>query len=276
MKINYLGTGAAERIPGIFCNCKLCKYAREKKGREIRTQTQLIIDDVLLIDFPGDSYLHLLQYDLCFADFDSLLISHWHSDHFYGEDLAYRMSGYALDIPNRLTVYGNEAVKTFYQRAFDLEGRQDDTRLQYQVIQPYKCFTIANYTIYPLPAQHGNFSEDCFIFVIDDGKDAFLSTHDTGYFTSEMFEYLEKSHLLLSIVSLDCTSQTNETGNSHMNWEENLKLIAELKERKLVTDKTIYVANHFSNNGGLSYAEMAALSQKHEIITSYDGLEILT
>ena len=51
MKINYLGTGAAERIPGIFCNCKLCKYAREKKGREIRTQTQLIIDDVLLIDF---------------------------------------------------------------------------------------------------------------------------------------------------------------------------------------------------------------------------------
>ena len=91
-----------------------------------------------------------------------------------------------------------------------------------------------------------------------------------------MFEYLEKSHLLLSIVSLDCTSQTNETGNSHMNWEENLKLIAELKERKLVTDKTIYVANHFSHNCGWSYAEIAALSQKHEIITSYDGLEILT
>lgn len=60
MKINYLGTGAAERIPGIFCNCKLCKYAREKKGREIRTQTQLIIDDVLLIDFPG-----ILIYTCC-------------------------------------------------------------------------------------------------------------------------------------------------------------------------------------------------------------------
>ena len=99
------------------------------------------------------------------------------------------MSGYALDIPNRLTVYGNEAVKTFYQRAFDLEGRQDDTRLHYQVIQPYSRIK---------------------------------------------------------------------------------------KKEKLVTDKTIYVANHFSHNGGLSYAEMAALSQKHEIITSYDGLEILT
>lgn len=60
MKINYLGTGAAERIPGIFCNCKLCKYAREKKGREIRTQTQLIIDDVLLIDFQ-----EILIYTCC-------------------------------------------------------------------------------------------------------------------------------------------------------------------------------------------------------------------
>ena len=46
MKINYLGTGATERIPGIFVIMKLCKYAREKKD-EIRTQTQLIIDDVL-------------------------------------------------------------------------------------------------------------------------------------------------------------------------------------------------------------------------------------
>ena len=51
MKINYLGTGAAERIPGIFCNCKLCKYAREKKGREIRTQTQLIIDVAVRLVF---------------------------------------------------------------------------------------------------------------------------------------------------------------------------------------------------------------------------------
>ena len=59
MKINYLGTGAAERIPGIFV---IVNYVStlERKGREIRTQTQLIIDDVLLIDFPG-----ILIYTCC-------------------------------------------------------------------------------------------------------------------------------------------------------------------------------------------------------------------
>lgn len=54
MKVTYLGTAAAERVPAIFCNCRICRHAMEKKGREIRTQTQALLDDgKLLIDFPG-------------------------------------------------------------------------------------------------------------------------------------------------------------------------------------------------------------------------------
>lgn len=276
MKIKYLGTGAAERVPGIFCNCKICENARIQKGKEIRTQTQVIIDNRLLIDFPGDSYLHLLEYNLHFSDFDYLLLSHWHSDHFYGEDLAYRMSGYALNVHSLLNVYGNKEVEYFYKRALNLEEREDYSRLKYNTIQPYERFSIGSYIIYPMPAQHGHFNEDCFIFAIDDGKDIFLYTHDTGYFTSEMFDYLEKNDLLLTVVSLDCTGQTRETNDSHMNWKENLRFIDELKERKLVSPKTIYIANHFSHNGGLSYKQMATLSNKHNVITSYDGLEIIT
>lgn len=44
-----------------------------------------------------------------------------------------------------------------------------------------------------------------------------------------------------------------------MNWEENLKLIVELKERKFVIDKMIYVVNYFFYNGGLFYVEMVVL-----------------
>ena len=32
MKIQYLGTAAGERIPGIFCNCEVCRRAMEKGG----------------------------------------------------------------------------------------------------------------------------------------------------------------------------------------------------------------------------------------------------
>lgn len=276
MKIKYLGSGAAERIPAIFCNCRICQNAREKGGKELRTQSQFILDDQLLIDFPGDSYLHLLQHDLDFTKFNHLLLSHWHSDHFYGEDLAYRMSTYANEIENCLIVYGNETVKQFYDRAFVLENQTEPERLNYVTIKPYEKFQLANYTIHPLPAQHGWFKKDCFIFAISDGKDTFLSTHDSGYFTDEMFHYLSKQQLTFSIVSLDCTGQTHEQTTNHMNWSDNLKMIAELKRRGLVTPKTCYVANHFSHNGGLTHDEMEKLSQSQGIITSYDGLEIDT
>lgn len=51
MKIKYLGTAAAEGVPGLFCNCPVCMHARLHKGRNIRTRSQAIVDDTLLIDF---------------------------------------------------------------------------------------------------------------------------------------------------------------------------------------------------------------------------------
>ena len=64
MKLTYLGTAAAEGFPAIFCNCEFCKEARKLKGKNIRTRSQSIINDDLLIDFPADSYMHFLQQDI--------------------------------------------------------------------------------------------------------------------------------------------------------------------------------------------------------------------
>ena len=51
MKIQFLGTAAAEGFPAIFCNCEYCNKARELKGKNIRTRSQAIIDDKILLDF---------------------------------------------------------------------------------------------------------------------------------------------------------------------------------------------------------------------------------
>ena len=64
MKIQYLGTAAAEGWPGIFCNCEMCKEALRRKGKDIRTRSQAVIDDKILIDLPPDTYLHMLTYGL--------------------------------------------------------------------------------------------------------------------------------------------------------------------------------------------------------------------
>ena len=61
MHIKYLGTGAAEGWPGLFCMCDSCKQAKALGGKNIRTRSQALIDDELLVDFPPDTYLHMLR-----------------------------------------------------------------------------------------------------------------------------------------------------------------------------------------------------------------------
>lgn len=48
MKLQYLGTAAAEGWPALFCECDHCKRAKEAGGRNIRTRSQAVIDDTLM------------------------------------------------------------------------------------------------------------------------------------------------------------------------------------------------------------------------------------
>ena len=62
MKIKFLGTAAAEGIPALFCDCRVCQNARRVGGKEIKTRSQAIVDDKILIDFPADTYTNLPNY----------------------------------------------------------------------------------------------------------------------------------------------------------------------------------------------------------------------
>lgn len=276
MKIHYLGTAAAERIPALFCNCEVCNHARKFGGKNLRTQTQTLIDDgQLMIDFPGDSYLHLRMAQINYNEMRHLLITHWHSDHLYAEDLAYRMSGYANGINSKMTVYGSEAVRVFFDRAFELEGKTESNRIEFEVLEPYTEYLINGYAVYPIPALHGNFNEDCFIYLIKKEDKAFLYTHDTGFLTETAFDFLERTMIHINAVSLDCTGQIQEdSGSSHMNIHDNVRLIKELKKRNICNESTIFIANHFSHNGGLNFEQMSEVSEKFGIRTSYDGMKI--
>ena len=64
MRFQYLGTAAAEGWPGVFCRCAVCEEARALGGRHIRTRSQAMINDDLLLDFPGDAIL-CHQSDIC-------------------------------------------------------------------------------------------------------------------------------------------------------------------------------------------------------------------
>ncbi|WP_099332395.1 MBL fold metallo-hydrolase [Actinomyces minihominis] len=276
MKIRQMGTAAAERVPAIFCHCETCENARTVRGREIRTQTQALINDELLIDFPGDTYLHTLEHPFPLSDIEALLVTHWHSDHFYGEDLAYRMGYYSNGLTGCLDVYSTHTVRGMYERALMLEQMVDETKLKFHEVKHGDRFRVLDkYDVLTLDARHGFNFGDCVIYAISHGEKSLLYAHDTGFISDKTWAALAESGLCFDYVSLDCTfGNTDIESEVHMNFSENLQVRERMEEMGLVKPDTIFVANHFTHNIPCTYESMCEVAEPEGFVIAYDGMEI--
>ena len=82
MKVQWLGTAAAEGWPALFCRCEACRKAVQLGGKNIRMRASALVDDELLIDAGPDLYAQKLRFGLDLSVVRTILITHEHSDHF--------------------------------------------------------------------------------------------------------------------------------------------------------------------------------------------------
>ena len=47
-----------------------------------------------------------------------------------------------------------------------------------------------------------------------------------------------------------------------------------MKEKNIVDEHTVVVANHFSHNGKATYDKMVEVAKEHNVLVSYDGMII--
>lgn len=274
MKIQYLGTAAAEGIPAVFCTCDICKKALKLGGKNIRTRSQALIDDRLLIDLPPDSYWHAIQYQINMSEIESLLVTHSHQDHFYPLELILRAEPYAHNPKGCLNVYGNSNVKRLYEIAL---AEEDDTdcisdAVQFHKVEQMKSFeTKEGYHVTPLPAIHKE-NERCLLYLIEkDGKRIFYG-NDSGFYTQEVWDFLKGKHL--DLISLDSTLIKYSGGTGHMGIKENIRAYERFVELGCADKETKVVVNHFSHNGQACHEELEELVRPYGFIVAYDGLEI--
>ena len=79
MNIQFLGTGAAEGIPALFCNCNFCRSVRLRGGKAVRSRAQVLVDGELSIDFPPDAFYHGLGAGVDLSAVRYLLVTHSHA-----------------------------------------------------------------------------------------------------------------------------------------------------------------------------------------------------
>ncbi len=269
MKLTYLGTAAAEGFPAVFCNCKHCQEARRLKGKNIRTRSQAMINDDLLLDLPADTYSHFLQNDIDGDRIKYLLVTHSHLDHFYGDELLMRYGAFARDMRvDQLAVYCGAGVGNKIQNS----GILKPGTVSCQVLNPFDTVTFGDYTVTALPARH-HIGDNALFYIIQ-GDKTILYAHDTGYFYEEVFAFIEQHGYVFDLISLDCTNidiPISDEG-SHMGLDNIQRVVERLEKMGAVTKKTQKVINHFSHNAAPIHHKLEERVQEYGYLVSYDGM----
>ncbi len=276
MKLRYLGTAAAEGWPALFCNCEHCKNAKKLGGKNIRTRSQAIINDDLLIDFPSDTYMHALSNGLDLSAVKYCFVTHSHLDHFSPTDVFFRnTSYYAHDMTApTMKIFGNASVLKKLKKTIKVFGGDEgNPMIETQKIKAYEPICVGKYKITPLPANHKH-NEKAFVYLIESCDGTLLYLHDTGLLYDEVYDYLQKIGVRIGLVSYDCTYVTLKSSGGHMGLDSIPTVKKRLEDIGVIGSKTLSVINHFSHNGGLLHEELCNEAQKSGLITAYDGMEI--
>ena len=279
MKIKILGSGGGEGFPATFCRCDNCENARKLGGKNIRTCSQTLINDELLIDLPMDTVTHALNYGMCFGDFKNVLITHTHLDHFIPTFLRFRGGVYAHNLKHeKVRIFGPSNLESVFYSAnmgYSEVPEHIMKNISLTSLQDKTPITIDGYNVIPLKAKHAPTLGSLNYVIIKDKK-AVLYLLDSGYPEKETLDFLTSLGITFNCVVLDATMGISPINSYayHMGFEENKILKKELISLKIANKDTVFIASHITHNKAGSHEEIEKIFDGTGIIVAYDGLEV--
>ena len=276
MKFTMLGTAAYERVPSMFCNCAVCRLATERRGKNLRADTQALIDDNILIDIGLDSYHNFLKSGNDFATkLEHILITHNHIDHFFIEELKMKTNAYNAKGTNmNMTIYASAECKEKYEK------EAPNPALTFKVVKAYEEFKVGKYTVTALPAIHARL--DAFVYVITDGSSTVFYSLDTEILSDDVYDFMNRRGFKIDAVFSDCCFGwlPVERPGTHMSLIGNLIHRDKLIEAGCVNANTKWYLTHFSHNGlfrdgvPMTHADMSRDARRHKMLVAYDGMKV--
>lgn len=271
MKIQFLGTAASEGIPNPFCKCEICEKTRVQKGKDVRTRSSVIIDDLMQIDFAPEFSYQVMRENIDVTKIKDLIFTHTHPDHFNVGDLYSRMINFGFNITHPLYIYGNDVA---INGCLHVLPEYSSERFVFNLIVPFQTVTTSSgYRITPLLANHAKW-EFCYIYLIEKYGKTILYGHDSGYFPELTWQWLKDSGIQPDLAVFECTYgyRQNDRTDNHMSIETVLAAQKRMLSENIFHEQTQLITSHHSHSCGFMHDELVEIFKPYKIEVAYDGL----
>ncbi|CAO5174148.1 adenosylcobinamide kinase / adenosylcobinamide-phosphate guanylyltransferase [Frankia sp. AiPs1] len=252
MRIRLLGTGSADGWPNPWCDCASCAWAREHN--EIRGQTAILVDDVLLVDCGPDVPRAAAHQGVRLSGLRHLLVGHAHPDHLGPECLMWRSwstaSGRPLDVvapPAAL-----EVCRAFLTRWEGADPERAGAPLHFVEAVAGRTLRLGDagtrYEIRPLAALHGDASIGpavLFDITAPDGGRVLYGCDTAAPLPAATLAAVEGR--AYDVVALEENNGDRPGFGEHLGLDSFGELVGELRRRDAIVETTEILAVHLSH-----------------------------
>ena len=285
MKLTFLGTGAGEGYPGYWCECPHCTYARKHRGKNLRTNSSMVIDEELLIDIGPSCFDNAARFGVNLSKLKTLLVTHPHEDHLQPQHLYWRNTDESLlpltyvekmrhggprftDIP-QLNIYGNSFVMETLGKSLD---DMEELKINLHEIKEGKEEKTDGYRILPVRGNHGSQQGFSHSYIIQKDEKMLLYALDSGSYDEDQFALIQEYQY--DAVIMEGTTGLNEQYGGHMCLVNNIRIRERLKENKCLRENSRFLLTHLSPHWCPPHDWYESIVASEGLELAYDGLQI--
>lgn len=266
MKVLLMGTGGADGIPALYGNTRVDVAARQHKGKDIRSRSAALIDDILKIDLGPDTLSQIQRFGIDARLWSALFLTHTDDDHLCLSEIQYGMFPFVEMEHLEYTIFGNSMAQS------KISNRYPKWPIEFQLLQPYTRVEHQGYWITPILANHSQ-SETCFNFIFERDQKKFLYATDTGFYSDETFRFLENQQIHGMVV--ECSDGKHKTPYvGHMDIAQCVDMIQRLRSSGALAKEAQVFTTHHTSNGDATHAELTEILEPYQIQPGFDGLVI--
>jgi len=267
MRLHMLGTGGADGVPSFFGRGELSDYAREHGGKDVRTRTGAVVDDVLKIDFGPDTFAQAAAQGLVPSTWKWILVTHSHFDHFDAGQLQYCLPPFVPEAATAPELLGNSHVLESLNRSFP-----NACSIATRLLESFQPVSVGSYCVTPIRAYH-KLDEDSVNLIIErDGKSLLYAT-DTGVYQQETWDFIVGRRF--DCVAIEATDGFNPSDYwGHLSCDEVVSVVRQMREMGCIGDATQIATTHHAASGKATHAQLEGFFAPHGITVGFDGLRI--